>query len=87
MQILISLKKESVDLKCLRISLQDPGSQSLMSISHLCSVKSNTLQPHGPLCPFSWQEYWSEFPCHLQGNLPDPEMDPVSPALQVVLYY
>ena len=30
---------------------------------------------------FSWQEYWSEFPFPSPGILPDPGIEPVSPAL------
>ena len=32
---------------------------------------------------FSRQEYWSGLSCSPPGNLPDPGMEPVSPALQV----
>ena len=31
---------------------------------------------------FSRQEYWSGLPCPPQGDLPDPGIEPVSPALQ-----
>ena len=31
---------------------------------------------------FSRQEYWSELPCHPPGDLPDPAIEPRSPALQ-----
>ena len=31
---------------------------------------------------FSRQEYWSGLPCPPPGDLPDPEIEPVSPALQ-----
>ena len=31
---------------------------------------------------FSRQEYWSGLPCPSPGDLPDPGMDPGSPALQ-----
>ena len=31
---------------------------------------------------FSRQEYWSELPCCLPGDLPDPGIKPVSSALQ-----
>ena len=37
----------------------------------------------GPLSMgFSWQEYWSELPCPPPGELPDPGIEPGSPALQ-----
>ena len=31
---------------------------------------------------FLRQEYWSGFPCPPPGDLPDPAIEPVSPALQ-----
>ena len=31
---------------------------------------------------FSRQEYWSGLPCPPPGDLPNPEIEPVSPALQ-----
>ena len=40
--------------------------------------------PPAPLCMgFSRQEYWSGLPCPSPGNLPDLEIKPMSPALQV----
>ena len=55
-----------------------------------CSVMSDSLQPHGLqptrlLCPwgFSRQEYWSRLPCPPPANLPNPGIEPKSPALQV----
>ena len=54
------------------------------------SVVSSPLQPHGLqparfLCPwgFSRQEYWSGLPCPPPGDLPNPRIEPRSPALQV----
>ena len=39
--------------------------------------------PPGPLSmEFSRQEYWSELPCPPPGELPDPGIEPRSPALQ-----
>ena len=52
---------------------------------------SDSLQHHG-LRPasqatlsmgFSRQEYWSGLPCPSPGTLPDPGIEPTSPALQV----
>ena len=51
-----------------------------------CSVVSDSLRPHGLYVAhqaslfigFSRQEYWSELPCPLPGDLPDPEIRPVS---------
>ena len=31
---------------------------------------------------FSWQEYWNRLPHPPPGNLPDPGIEPMSPALQ-----
>ena len=54
------------------------------------SVVSSPLQPHvlQPArlpCPwgFSRQEYWSGLPCPPPGDLPNPGIEPRSPALQV----
>ena len=45
-----------------------------------CSVVSNSLRPHR-LLPFR-QECWSGMPCPPPGDLPNPRMEPRSPALQ-----
>ena len=54
-----------------------------------CSVMSHSLQPHGivahqaPLSMgFSRQEYWSGLSCLPLGDLPNPGIEPRSPALQ-----
>ena len=52
------------------------------SISVSCSVKSDSLRPHGLCMEFSRQEYWSGLPFLSSGDLPDPAMKPWSPALQ-----
>ena len=56
-------------------------------VSH--SVMSNSLQPHGLVDgqdPLSMglhrQEYWSELPWPSPGNLPNPVIEPGSPAWQ-----
>ena len=36
---------------------------------------------------FSRQEYWSGLPCPSSGDLPDPGVEPRSPALQQILYH
>ena len=36
---------------------------------------------------FSRQEYWSGLPCPSLGDLPDPEIELRSPALQVDFFY
>ena len=56
----------------------------------MCEVFSNSLQPHGLaqlICQallsmeFSRQEYWSGLPFPTPGDLPEPGMEPASPAL------
>ena len=43
-----------------------------------------TVAHQAPLCMgFSREEYWSGLPCPLPEDLPDPEVEPGSPALQV----
>ena len=41
------------------------------------TVAYQALLPMG----FSWQEYWSELPFPSPGDLPDPGIEPRSPAL------
>ena len=55
-----------------------------------CSVMSDSLRPQGPqparlLCPwgFSRQEYWIGLPCPPSWDLPNPGIEPSTPALQV----
>ena len=52
-----------------------------------CSIVYDSLWPHGlwptrPLCPwgFSRQEYWSGLLCPPPGDLPNPGIEPTSPA-------
>ena len=53
-----------------------------------CSVMSHSATPWTVACQapllmgFSRQEYWSELPFPSPGNLPDPGIEPRSPALQ-----
>ena len=61
-----------------------------MSVYVSCSVVSDSLQPQGlssHQAPLSMglprQEYWSGLPFPFPGDLPDPGMEPGSPALQV----
>ena len=35
---------------------------------------------------FCWEEYWSGLPCPPPGDLPDPGIEPMSPALQVEFF-
>jgi len=54
----------------------------------VCSVVSDSATPRtaahqGPLSMgFSRQEYWTGVPCPSPGDLPDPGIEPRSPALQ-----
>ena len=58
-------------------------------VSEVAQVVSDSLRPHGltvayqaPLSMgFSRQEYWSGLPFPALGDLPDPGMEPGSPAL------
>ena len=49
-----------------------------------CSVMSDSMRPRGLLCPwgFSRQEYWKGQCFPSPGDLPDPGIEPGSPALQ-----
>ena len=49
----------------------------------LCDPMDCSL-PGSSVVGFSWQEYWSGLPCPPPGDLPDPGIEPVSPALQAV---
>ena len=43
-----------------------------------------TVAPQAPMSmEFSRQEYWNPLPCPPPGNLPEPGIEPTSPALQV----
>ena len=62
----------------------------LSALSVSSSVVSDSLRPHGltvarqaPLSmEFSRQEYWSRLPFPSAGDLPNPEVEPGSPALR-----
>ena len=51
-----------------------------------CKDMSNSLQPHGLQGPlsmgFSRQEYWSGLPFPSPGEIPNPRIEPTSPAWQ-----
>ena len=50
-----------------------------------CLVMSDSLRPHGFLCPsgFSWHEYWSGLPCPPPEDLPNPGIESRSSALLI----
>ena len=53
-------------------------------VTQLCPVLCDPMDCSlGPLCmEFFRQEYWSGLPCPSPGDLPDPEIESGSPALQ-----
>ena len=63
--------------------------QSECCAVHSCSIISDTATPWTVACQaplsmgFSMQEYWSRLPCPPPWNLPNPGIEPRSPALQV----
>ena len=52
------------------------------SESESCSVMSDSLWPHVLYMEFSRPEYWSGYPIPSPADLPDPGIEPGSPALQ-----
>ena len=53
-------------------------------IAQSCFVTPWTVAPQSPLSMgFPRQEYWSGLPFPSQGDLPDPGIEPESPALHV----
>ena len=55
---------------------------TFLSESVSCSVVSDSLLPHGLSLEFSRQEYWHGLPFPSPGDLPNPGIEPRSPALQ-----
>ena len=57
----------------------------LVTHSRLTPCNPMDYSPPGFSVPedFSRQEYWSSLPCPLPGDLPNPGIEPRSPALQV----
>ena len=55
------------------------------SLSHvrLFATPWTTAYQAPPSVGFARQEYWNGLPCHPPGDLPDPQIKPGSPALQV----
>ena len=71
--------------KAMFFNSKNNGALALLSRSVLSdSLQHRGLQPARLLCSweFSMQEYWSGLPCPLPGNLPNPGIEPRSPALQ-----
>ena len=60
------------------------GGSGLVAKSCLTLCNPMDCSPQGSLSMgFSRKEYWSGLPCPSPGDLPDPGMEPVSPASQV----
>ena len=60
-------------------NIQSVHSQSPQSCPTLCDPVDCGL-PSSSVRGLSWQEYWSGLPFSSPGDLPDPEIEPVSPA-------
>ena len=58
--------------------------KSLQSCPTLCAPMDYVADQVSLSVEFSRQEYWSEFPRPPPGDLPDPGIEPVSPAWQAV---
>ena len=66
-----------------RVTIAAHTTGFLLYENRSCSVMSDSLQPHGlKTMEFSRPEYWSGHPFPSPGDLPDPGIEPVSPALQ-----
>ena len=88
--------KFSVGHNCVRICAKnrpvkntDLWSSKVQSVQFGRSVMSDSLLPHGLqhaslCCPWGFfsQGYWSGLPCPPPGDLPDPEIESRSPALE-----
>ena len=61
-----------------------PVFMCLCLVVHSCLTLCNSMdgKPTRLLCPFSMQEHWSWLPCPPPGDLPNPGIEPRSPALQ-----
>ena len=54
----------------------------LLSYMRLSVIPWTVAYQAPPSMEFSRQEYWSELPFPSRGDLPNPEIEPTSPALQ-----
>ena len=60
------------------------GGGGIVAKSYLTLVNPSSVARQAPLSlGFSRQEYWSGLPFTSPGDLPSPEIEPSSPALQV----
>ena len=66
---------------------EDTNSCCLVTKSHPSLLRLHGLQPTRLLCPWGFprQEYWSGLPCPPPGDLPEPGIEPPSPASQAAL--
>ena len=81
------------NLLCLKshekLASQKKKRKKVKSLSHVRHfVTSGAVAYQGPLSTgFSRQEYWSGLPCPSPGDLPNPGIEPRSPALRQTLYH
>ena len=90
-KIALRTKRKSVNLLCAALihipyaSLSVPGCCSCLLVAKSCPTflwPPWTVAHQAPLSMgFPRQEYWSGWPCLPPGDLPDPGIQPVSPAL------
>ena len=59
-----------------------PGTVKVLKVKLLSRVNSLRPQQAPPSMGFSRQEYWSGLPFPSSGDLPDPGIEPRSPALE-----
>ena len=61
---------------------QESKSESESEVTQSCLTVCNPIDYSPPGLGFSRQEYWSGLPFPSPGDLPDPGIEPGSPALQ-----
>ena len=83
-QMIKSHWKQTTDSQTLKIALLSPSLHIHAVLSRSDSLQPCGLQPARLLCPweFSRQEYRSGLPCTPPGDLPNPGIEPRSPAMQ-----
>ena len=73
-----------MNIKCgtnVNFKMGESESEVAQSCPTLCDLMSSSLHQAPPSMGFSRQEYWSGLPFPSPGNLPDPGIEPRSPAL------
>ena len=74
----LATEKQYLNQYAIHLKLTQYCKSSVVLVAQLCP----TLQLCGMSMEFSRQEYWSGLPFPSPGDLPDPENEPRSPALQ-----